>query len=53
MQALEPDCCFQTPAVPLTSCVTTGKFFNFSVPPFPLLKMRVIIVSTSQDSCEN
>ena len=27
MQALEPDYCFQTPAMPLTSCVTTGKFF--------------------------
>lgn len=53
MQALEPDYCFQTPAMPLTSCVTTGKFFNFSVPLLPLLKMRVIIAPTSQDSCEN
>ena len=29
----------QTPALPLTSCVTTGKLFNLSVPPLLLLKM--------------
>lgn len=34
-QVLESNSPVQVPALSLGSCVSLGKFFNFSVPPFP------------------
>lgn len=45
--------CIQIPVLPLPSCVTLGKWCNFSVPSVPHLKNEDTMAPASQGPCED
>lgn len=40
------------PALPLTSCATSGKLHNHFLPPFAACEVEIIIATASQSHCE-
>lgn len=49
--ALRPNRSVPILAVPPTGCVTSGRLLNFSVPRFPICKIRVTIVPIAACCC--